>query len=67
MAIIIDNKKDEVPDHVIMSDDGTGTGIMIPSILISYEDGQKLLAFLNDPAIDDEIKKKASISAEFVQ
>lgn len=66
LAIIIDNKKTENPDHVIMSDDGTGTGIMIPSILINYEDGQKLLEFLNDPNIDDETKKKASISAEFV-
>lgn len=30
-----------------MSDDGTGAGIRIPSMLISKKDGQKLIDFIN--------------------
>jgi len=40
LAIIIDNKKKEMVDHVIMVDDGTGGGISIPSMLISFKNGK---------------------------
>jgi hypothetical protein len=40
VGIIIDNKLKEEPDRVIMSDDGTGGGIKIPSMIISEEDGK---------------------------
>lgn len=42
LAIIIDNKKGEIVEQVIMVDDGTGSGIKIPSMLISQGDGKKL-------------------------
>lgn len=38
LAIIIDNKNEEI-EGVIMSDDGTGAGIRIPSVLIGNSDG----------------------------
>jgi hypothetical protein len=46
LAVIInDEKKGDITD-IVMSDDGTGTGINIPSMIISYEDGKKLKDFL---------------------
>ncbi len=45
VAIIIDDNEDVI-DNVIMSDDGTGGGIRIPSMLIGKNDGKKLIDFL---------------------
>ena len=45
VAIIVDNK-DESVNSIIMSDDGSGAGIRIPSLLISQDDGEKLINFL---------------------
>jgi hypothetical protein len=45
VAIIIDENEEDV-DNVIMSDDGTGGGIRIPSMLIGKTDGKKLIDFL---------------------
>ena len=42
LALIIDNKDFENPLSVIPSDDGTGAGILIPTILIGKTDGEKL-------------------------
>lgn len=38
VAIIIEDREEEI-DDIVMSDDGTGGGIKIPSILISKRDG----------------------------
>lgn len=38
-GIVIDDKTEDV-QYVIMSDDGTGSGIRIPSMLIGKEDGK---------------------------
>lgn len=46
VGIIIDNQEENV-DGIIMSDDGTGGGLKIPSMLISKKDGEKLLKFIN--------------------
>ena len=46
LAVVIDDKLDEIPKHVIMSDDGTGAGIRIPSMLIGKKDGDVLKNFL---------------------
>lgn len=45
VAIIVDNEVESV-NSIIMSDDGSGAGIRIPSLLISKKDGEKLLNFL---------------------
>lgn len=49
---------------VIMSDDGTGTGIRIPAMLIGKKEGQILKDFLTKAT--PELAYKASLSAEFV-
>jgi len=36
--MIVDNKKEDV-SKIVMSDDGSGAGLRIPSMLISNEDG----------------------------
>jgi len=42
VAIVIDSKNEWV-DEILMSDDGTGGGIRIPSMLISKKDGDRIL------------------------
>jgi hypothetical protein len=46
LAIIVDNKEFEDPDRLIMSDDGTGKAVKIPSFLIGKSDGDKIKAAL---------------------
>jgi hypothetical protein len=60
LAVIIDNQAEDVK-NVIMSDDGTGTGIRIPAMLIGRKEGKILKDFLlsNQAA-------NASLSAEFI-
>ena len=55
MAVIIDNQNEDI-DGVIMSDDGTGAGIRIPSVLIGSKDGQMLKDYLKG-ATAEEIKQ----------
>jgi hypothetical protein len=45
VAIIIDESDEDI-QSVVMSDDGTGGGIRIPSMIISKTDGLKLLDFI---------------------
>jgi hypothetical protein len=45
VAIIIDDKIEKVK-KLVMSDDGTGGGIRIPSMLISKTDGNIILDWL---------------------
>ena len=45
VGIVIDNEAEDVKS-IVMSDDGTGAGIRIPSMLISKSDGDKLLDFM---------------------
>ena len=42
VSIIIDNRP-EMIDEILMSDDGTGGGIRIPSMLIGATDGKRLV------------------------
>lgn len=42
LGIIVDDKEFEDPDHLIMSDDGTGKAVRIPSFLIGKSDGDKI-------------------------
>jgi hypothetical protein len=53
VAIIYDTQEEDV-DNVIMSDDGTGGGIRIPSMLIGKTDGKKLEDYMKR-ASDNEL------------
>ncbi len=48
MAIIADNNAYEDPDQIVMADDGTGSSIKIPTMLISNKNGSKLKNALRD-------------------
>lgn len=63
VAIIIDSQSDDV-DTLVMSDDGTGGGIRIPSMIIGKTEGRKLLDFLKR-ASKEELEQTA-IMAQFV-
>lgn len=52
VGIIIDNTQEDV-ENVLMSDDGTGGGIRIPSMLISSKDGKKLVNWYNSADQDE--------------
>lgn len=45
VVIIVDATEEDV-EHIVMSDDGTGGGIRIPSMLIGKTDGRKLIDFV---------------------
>jgi len=53
VAIIIDNSDEDI-NSVLLSDDGTGGGIRIPSMIISKIDGKKLVDYIKR-ASDEEI------------
>lgn len=44
LLVVVDSKVENVT-NVIMGDDGTGTGIRIPSMLIGKTDGEMLIEF----------------------
>jgi hypothetical protein len=45
LGIVIDTSDEDI-EKVVMTDDGTGAGIRIPSMLISKDDGEKLIKYL---------------------
>lgn len=63
VGIVVDEYAEDV-DSVLMSDDGTGGGIRIPSMLISKTDGKNLLSWFM--AATEEEKSQVVIMAEFV-
>ena len=62
VAIIVDDQSENV-DDIVMSDDGTGAGVRIPSLLVSKTDGKKLIDFLKS-ASEIELKQ-ISLVADF--
>ena len=44
LLVVVDSKVENIT-NVIMGDDGTGTGIRIPSMLIGKSDGEMLIEF----------------------
>jgi hypothetical protein len=47
VGIVVDDKAEQIDDK-LMSDDGTGNGIRIPSMLIGKKDGDKLLKWMSN-------------------
>ena len=54
IGIVVNNNDLDV-SKLVMSDDGTGNGIQIPSVLIGKRDGQKIIDFLETSATDEEL------------
>ena len=63
VGIVVDDKAETV-ENILMSDDGTGGGIRIPSMLISKPDGTKLLNWFNQASAADKLQ--LVLMAEFV-
>jgi hypothetical protein len=63
LGIVIDDKNEDVTG-VIMSDDGTGMGISIPSLLIGKNDGKVLIEFLTEHGGMQYLKKNPSPSGD---
>ena len=39
MAVIVDNKENEIVNRVVMADDGKGASVNIPTFMIGMHDG----------------------------
>ena len=52
VAIVVDNTDEDI-ESIVMSDDGTGSGIRIPSMLISKQDGIKLIDFMKSATLEE--------------
>ena len=57
----MDNTKNEDPGSIVMVDDGRGSQVHIPTILISYEDGLEILKVLQQ----NTNKTSVALSIEF--
>lgn len=57
LLVVVDSRVENIT-NVIMGDDGTGTGIRIPAMLIGKTDGETLIQFAKQ-------KKGAALGAEF--
>lgn len=44
LVVVVDSRVEDIT-NVVMGDDGTGTGIRVPSMLIGSEDGKRLKDF----------------------
>lgn len=63
LGVIVDEVNNEAMDQIIMVDDGTGSGIRIPSVMINQKEGEIILSFIEN-ATEAE-KKQISIVATF--
>lgn len=57
LLVVVDSRYENIT-NVIMGDDGTGTGIRIPSMLVGKSDGEQLIKFAKQ-------KLGATLAAEF--
>jgi hypothetical protein len=64
LALIIDNQ-DENIDKVQLNDDGTGSDIIIPTIMISKSDGEKIKDFFMKNKDDGQVLASIVVSIEF--
>merc|ERR1712137_136528 len=62
-GIIVDNKNENIT-QILMSDDGTGGGIRIPSMLIGKSDGEKIIDWLS--TVNETEHAKMNIMMDFV-
>jgi len=63
VGIVVDSKAENIKD-IVMSDDGTGAGIRIPSVLISKPDGEKLVKWMKESTAEEKAQVMALISFE---
>jgi len=64
LALIVDNSDEDI-NKVIMNDDGTGSDIYIPAIMISKQDGQKIKDFFLENKDDNQLLSSIVVAVEF--
>jgi hypothetical protein len=62
-GIVVDNHNENIT-QILMSDDGTGGGIRIPSMLIGKSEGEEIIDWLS--SVNDEELAQMNIMMEFV-
>ncbi len=69
LAVIVDFRENENPENLVMIDDGTGSSIVIPSILISKEQGLKLISAVEQTeranAVAGAMKQYVALMVDF--
>ena len=63
LAIIVDEVDNETMDEIIMVDDGTGSGVKIPTLMINKKEGEAFIKFYNEQ--DSSGKAKISLVTTF--
>jgi hypothetical protein len=63
-GIVVNNRAGTIGDFMMM-DDGTGSDIEIPSVLISQEDGEIIKNFIRENANDIDLIQKIHVSIDF--
>jgi len=63
-AIIVNNVLGDISDFMMM-DDGTGSDIMIPAVMISREDGRIIQQFFKDNVNNTHLISKVHVSIDF--
>ncbi len=64
LALIVDNTEESI-DEILMADDGSGSDIIIPAIMISKKDGDKIKEFFNTYKNDEAVLSSIVITVEF--
>ena len=64
-AIIVNQNPGENAESVIMADDGRGMEVSIPSVLISKEDGDKLISYYRSNKGDNSKSKQIVLEMNF--
>ena len=65
IALIINNDPNQSLDEIIMADDGRGRDLVIPGVLISYQDGQILKEFYRENKMFSKIIENINIEVDF--
>jgi extracellular elastinolytic metalloproteinase len=65
LALIINNN-DDPTENILIKDDGTGSDILIPSLLISKKDGDKLKEYLSKNQKNSSSSSDVIISIELI-
>lgn len=66
LALIVNNVQNDPVENILMIDDGTGSDITIPAILISKEDGDKIKMFLKTSSAKETENVLLTIEFEMV-
>jgi hypothetical protein len=63
LAVIVDEKNDENIKYIVMMNDGTGNGIIIPSVLLNKDPGNTIIDFLTSN--EDSVTKNVKFMVNF--